>query len=437
MRRDRRDLRLPLLFLIILITGCPTHYDEEGGEVSRAAYFGSRADVMLQGFHWESHQSSIPWWDVIAQNADTIASAGFTVVWLPPPSDAASDEGYLPREWYNLSSSYGEQSQLTSAISALHDRGVKVLADVVVNHRVGTYDWADFSDPAFDDNARAVTSDDEWGYGTGNPDTGDGYSAARDLDHTYYDVQDEIIYWLSWLKAGMGFDGWRYDYVRGYAGYYVGIYNDATSPYLSVGELWPDITGDYYASGDAVNYHRQRLMDWIDATGGKSMAFDFTTKWQLQLAVERSEYWRLVDSQGKPIGAIGWWPQMSVTFIDNHDTGPSPGGGQNHWPFPSDKVEEGYAYILTHPGVPCVYWPHFFDWGSDLRNKISTLIRIRREKGITSTSSIDVLAADSGKYVARIDDVLIVKIGPDLSYNPSSEWTLTAYGNDWAVWTKE
>ena len=33
-----------------------------------------------------------------------------------------------------------------------------------------------------------------------------------------------------------------------------------------------------------------------------------------------------------------------------------------HWPFPSEHVMLGYAYILTHPGVPCILWEHYFDW---------------------------------------------------------------------------
>jgi alpha-amylase len=39
-----------------------------------------------------------------------------------------------------------------------------------------------------------------------------------------------------------------------------------------------------------------------------------------------------------------------VTFIDNHDTGST----QHMWPFPADKVMQGYAYILTHPGTPMI-----------------------------------------------------------------------------------
>lgn len=402
-------------------------------EYTNPSYNGNGDDIMLQGFHWASTNGN--WWTTLANNANTIASAGFTMVWLPPVSDSGDNNGYLPRRWYNLFSRYGNGSSLSNAVSTLRQAGVKVIADIVINHRVGTANWADFTDPAFANNNAAVCSDDEWknngGNPTGAPDTGAGYDAGRDLDHTNPDVQSNIILWMKWLRQ-IGFDGWRYDYVKGYHSRYNSNYNEATKPYFSVGELWPDIT-DYNASGSAVNYHRQALMNWIDNSGGKSTVFDFTTKWQLMLAVQNNEYWRLRDPDGKPIGAIGWWPAMSVTFVDNHDTGYSPGGGQQHWPFPQDKREIGYAYILTHPGIPCVYWYDYFDSGSYLQNKINTLIAIRKAQGIRSTSPITILKAEASEYVAIINSNTIVKLGPGMSFN--TNWTLATYGTNWAVWT--
>lgn len=48
-----------------------------------------------------------------------------------------------------------------------------------------------------------------------------------------------------------------------------------------------------------------------------------------------------------------------MQFIDNHDTGST----LNHWPFPSHHLQEGYAYILTHPGTPCVFYDHLYQEG--------------------------------------------------------------------------
>ncbi|MEM6328430.1 MAG: alpha-amylase C-terminal beta-sheet domain-containing protein [Bacteroidota bacterium] len=363
-----------------------------------------------------------------------MADAGITMVWLPPPSQSAAAEGYLPNEWYDLdASAYGDQAGLQAAIAALHARGVRVIADIVVNHRVGTTDWADFTAPAFADNADAVTRDDEWGQGTGGTDTGSGFHAARDLDHADASVHAEILKWLRWLRATIGFDGWRFDYVRGFHGRFVGAYNRATQPAFSVGEIWPDIPdGSYDAMGAAVDAHRQIIIDWIDATGGTSAAFDFTTKWQLMLAVERTEFGRM----GLVPGTIGWWPERSVTFLDNHDTGPSPGGGQTHWPFPAHRLGLGYAYLLTHPGTPTVYWPHLFGTEAEMRETLTTLLRLRREQGITSRSTVQVQMARDEVYAAVIDGTTAIAIGPGDWSPKDTGWALAAQGLDWAVWTR-
>lgn len=61
-------------------------------------------------------------------------------------------------------------------------------------------------------------------------------------------------------------------------------------------------------------------MDWINAAGGLSTAFDITTKGIMHAVFERNEYWRLRDDKGKPPGLLGWWPSRAVTFLENHDT---------------------------------------------------------------------------------------------------------------------
>jgi alpha-amylase len=91
------------------------------------------------------------------------------------------------------------------------------------------------------------------------------------------------------------------------------------------------------------------MVDWINDARGTCASFDFTTKGILQQAVQ-GELWRLRDQNNFPPGLIGWMPEKAVTFLDNHDTGST----QNHWPFPADKVMQGYAYILTHPGIPSI-----------------------------------------------------------------------------------
>jgi hypothetical protein len=64
-----------------------------------------------------------------------MSKIGVTCVWMPPPSDSVSPQGYLPRDLYHLDSQYGSESELRELISAFHDANIKVIADIVVNHR--------------------------------------------------------------------------------------------------------------------------------------------------------------------------------------------------------------------------------------------------------------------------------------------------------------
>ena len=63
---------------------------------------------------------------------------------------------------------------------------------------------------------RAVVSNDEWAGHCGNADTGDGYSAGRDLDHTQAFVQNDIKAWLTNRLRADGFTGLRFDFAKGY-----------------------------------------------------------------------------------------------------------------------------------------------------------------------------------------------------------------------------
>lgn len=382
--------------------------------------------VIMQAFHWESHLMK-PWWNKIETKAADLKASNIDMLWLPPSSIACSDEGYLPSRLYHQNSQYGTSAQLKKCISILHSKGIKVLADIVINHRVGSTDWADFTEPKW--GPESVCKDDEWAWAKGNSDTGTGYSAARDIDHSNKDVQKSLIQWLAWMKKEMGYDGWRFDYAKGFHGRYIEKYIRATKPCFAVGELWD------YLNMDDPNAHRQQLCDWIDDTKGTCSTFDFTTKGVLQKAVAQKEYWRLKDSEDKPAGLIGWWPSKSVTFVDNHDTGPSTGGenGQNHWPFPSDEIMQGYCYILTHPGIPCIYWVHFYDWG--FKTEIKKLIAIRKKFKITSTSKVLIAAAHKNLYAAYIDSKIAMKIGSG-SWSPGHSWKLLASGKNYAVWSK-
>lgn len=90
--------------------------------------------VLLQAFGWHSSRVG-DWYNIVRNIVPDIKAAGFTHVWLPPPSQSVSREGYLPSDLYNLDTPYGSKSELTALCTALKDVGVRPVADIVINHR--------------------------------------------------------------------------------------------------------------------------------------------------------------------------------------------------------------------------------------------------------------------------------------------------------------
>ncbi|KAK9843998.1 hypothetical protein WJX81_001575 [Elliptochloris bilobata] len=410
---------------------------QHGGATASGPASGTGHEIILQGFNWESHRQ--PWYNVLREQVPKIAETGITSVWLPPPSDSVSPQGYLPRDLYDLNSAYGTEGELRELIRELHDHGLKAVADIVINHRCAHFQddqgrWNKFGGRLPWDQSAICCNNGAFG-GTGRHKTGEDYVAAPNIDHTQPAVREDIKKWLKWLRNSIGFDGWRFDFVKGYGGEFAKEYIDMTVPEMAFGEYWDTCE---YTDG-VLNYnqdaHRQRTVNWCDRTGGTASAFDFTSKGILQEAMSRGEYWRLVDSQGRPSGLLGMWPSRAITFIENHDTGST----LNHWPFPWNHLHEGYAYILTHPGTPTIFYDHFFADG--LGDSIRELVKIRTRAGLHCRSKVMVQKSAAALYAATIDNKLAMKVGA-ADWSPldgnvqvgQKDWKLASSGPQFAVW---
>ena len=109
--RKKMLLSIFIAMLQVTITLCP--------EAVRAQAGFEDDRVMLQGFYWESYRHGHPdkfpgygtkrWYQIVAEQAPAIRQGRFDLIWLPPPSFAgAHSAGYNPKEYFNLSNSYGD-----------------------------------------------------------------------------------------------------------------------------------------------------------------------------------------------------------------------------------------------------------------------------------------------------------------------------------------
>lgn len=389
-------------------------------------------DVMLQAFYWNSHGETK--WSKLKDQATEIGST-FTLVWLPPASAAEfggdSNMGYHPWQWCNLSSSWGSQTQLKSLIQALKAQNCRAVADIVINHHAGNNECCSFPTEnfgtygSFTFNASCITKSDECGKGQGGYDYGHGdnptgnYGAARDLDHNNKTVQDACKAYLQWMKNEIGYDGWRYDFVKGFNGANNKMYNQAAGAYMSVGEY-------YDASYD-------EMVGWVKETGYNSMVFDFAFHNAMTQWGGGSDYGKLVwmDGQTPRPAGVCHSPatrKYAVTFVDNHDTDEKHTDG--NWPYRGDW-EKANAIMLAAPGIPCVFWRH---WAA-CKGNIKKMIAARKAVGVHSES--DVVVNNTNGYYQSTSigkrGRLICFVGS--GWSAPAGYTLACQGNGWAYYT--
>ena len=389
--------------------------------------------VMLQGFFWDSYAgANNSKWSTLTQQADEL-SANFKLIWVPNSAKAASNPsmGYDPVYWFsNYNSSFGTEAQLRTMISTFKEKGTGIIADVVINHRSGVSNWTNFPAETWRGKTYALGPEhicctdevkDAAGQAkpTGAYDTGEDFNGSRDLDHTSSVVQENCKAYCTFLLEDLGYAGFRYDMVKGYAPRYTKIYNEASKPTYSVGEYWD---GQY----DAV-------AAWIEGTGKQSAAFDFPGKYAINEAFATGDMtklcWMANGVNPQPAGMIHFgYAQYAVTFVDNHDT------YRDGSKF-TGNVMAANAFILCSPGTPCIFLPHWQEYKAQLK----PIIAARNACGVTNTSKVTVFRHERNCYMAEIIGSrgrMAVKIGGTMDSTAGYDaGQIVASGQDYCVWS--
>lgn len=424
------------------------YIEESTGGGGGGSYAGSAPakcpDVMFQCFYWDSYTDKgygrTKWVDLNNDQATEIGK-WFDLVWLPPMSKSTGGTGYLPTNYSSLDSQWGTKTNLVTLIKTLHQNGAKVVADIVINHVAGSTGWCTFSELNFGSYGKFqpetswICSTDEM---FSNPEAGDcrnkakgaaddgygseaNYEAGRDWDHCNSKVRDMCKAYLKWLRYDIGIDGFRYDYCKGFHNSHINDYNSAAKAYFSVMEMWdgnPDV-----------------LQQHLNDAGWNTLTFDFATKYTaFNDGIAANNYWKL-----KGAGLLGAGKaRYAVTFLDSHDSFQRDNnefcGAGNSMKYPG-KIQQCYAYMLSMPGVPCVFYPHWVKF----KDKIKPMINARYKTGVHSESAVSDEAGD-GFYKATITGTngeIRVLIGPNSGYdNTPSGYTLAVKGENYGVYYK-
>ena len=376
--------------------------------------------VMLQGFYWDGYADSK--WSRLEKQVDNLSTT-FDLVWLPQSGNCGGQSmGYDDLYWFpgHYDSSFGTEAELRSLINTFKAKGIGTIADVVINHRKNVSTWTDFPAETYKGVTYQLTyndicADDEAarnGQTVGpNKDTGEGWDGMRDLDHKSTNVQTNVKAYLHMLLEDLGYAGFRYDMVKGYAATYTKMYNEDSKPQFSVGECW-----------DSSN----TIRNWIDGTGKTSAAFDFQFRYTVRnaanngdwskLAAQNEGNWPLVSSSFNS----GSYRQYAVTFVENHDTEyRSPTAQQD--PLRKDTLAAN-AYMLAMPGTPCVFLKH---WQS-YKQEIANMTAVRKAVGITNVSKPTPMATNKEYYAVQVagsgEKKLLCVVGSKAnSYTPTSD----------------
>ena len=390
--------------------------------------------VLFQAFYWNcpdlEHQDGT-WWNFVTTKVPELQRAGFTALWLPPACKAANiggpSMGYDPYDYYDLGDInqkgrvktwFGNQAELIALINAAHSANMQVYADVVINHNNGAdaqelnpidgkTRWTKFT-PGSGKFPRDLTCFHPSRYETFDDMT---FGDMPDVCHRNPHVYEEIITLAQWMIETIGFDGFRFDFVKGYGPWMVK--SIAELRYLNKAEqgFYPFVVGECWDNERTVDDWLKSINTFMD---NPVSAFDFALHYRLKGVCDTFGF--SLTTLAQPGTVMQDYPLRAVTFVDNHDTIRDDGNAILH-----DKLM-AYSFILTHEGYPSVFW---MDWYN------SGLAHVGSANGIAALVAAHEKFAGGGTQVLfTSDDVYIMQRAGDGSH-PGLVYVLNNRGDSW------
>ena len=368
--------------------------------------------VIMQTFYWDCpvlETKEFEWWLFVQEKVKALSKTGFTALWLPPACKAANlggmSMGYDPYDYYDLGDIdqkgsvptwFGSRSQLEQLIQEAHLQGMQVYADMVLNHTNGA------------DEQEINLFDGEKRWTKYNPGSGkfprdwrcyhpsyferlddEAFGGMPDLCHRNPYVYAELMEYARWLIEEIGFDGLRYDFVKGYGTWIITAILERL--YKKNGEInfSPFGVGEYWDSD-------KNIAEWLRETNSFSnnpvTAFDFPLRGRLKDLCDTFGFSLRTLTEAGTLVTDGF-DLLAVTFVENHDI-------IRTNPIINEKML-AYAYILTHEGYPCIFWQDYYNSGlaqEDNRSGIAALVTVHEQYAGGDT---DILYCDDDLYIMQ------------------------------------
>ena len=306
----------------------------------------------------------------VLDHLDYIKNLGMTAVWLTPvfENDQTPEykayHGYAATDMYKIDRRFGSNEEFVAFVKACHDKGLKVIMDMIHNH-IGDQHWW-MKDLPFKDwvhnhevygntNYRGTIASDPYASKYDNNKLVKGWFVTEmpDLDQHNQQLADYLIQNTLWWIEYSGIDGIRMDtYLYPYQDYMARWAKEVIAAYPHfniVGESWVE----------TVAHESYWQQDKPGENDGYESYLPSVTDFQIHFAV------RDAFNQG-----FGWEtglmkiyyalsqdrlysdPMKNVIFLDNHDISriySTLGENPKH-------LKMAYAFLLTTRGIPQVYY---------------------------------------------------------------------------------
>ncbi len=315
---------LCLTWWAVGIAGCaesraPAAVPEETTvEHTRAISAQNGAVAHMRGWRWQDLMS----------NMQAIRDAGFTAILISPHTSTCGggfSDGYDPYDFRNFTSRFGNENELWWLIQTAHHFGVRVYADMVINHMCASnHSYPRFSWNDFHHHGAITDWNDPWQVENGD------LFGLNDLAQESPYVRGEL--WNFLVKTNnMGFDGYRFDAAKHVPVWY---WRDHV---INNTNAWGKLSfGEVYDANLAV------LQKYVD-TG--MMVTDYNLYDAVQKAFRFGGDLRVLDGAG--YAAVDG--RKAVTFVENHDVGPPP------------NRHLAQAFLAAYPGYPIFYDVNLYD----------------------------------------------------------------------------